>query len=88
MTEILYAGRTIALPDTVDVGELAKVLQNTYAKGGHSWMSFDPPGDPQRHVQLLFGPGIPVGFISDQRKGKTDAFLTNPTSESGQAFGV
>lgn len=28
----------------------------------------DLPGDPQRHVQLLLGPGIPVGFISNRRK--------------------
>ena len=87
MAEILYAGRTIALPDTVDVDELATLLRDAYAKGGHSWMSFDLPGDQQRHVRLLFGPGIPVGFISDQKEREDAGVFNHPTSESGQASG-
>lgn len=66
MAEILYAGRSIAMPDSVDVDELAAMLQDTYAKGGHSWVSFDLPGHQPKHVRLLFGPGIPVGFVCGQ----------------------
>lgn len=67
MAKILYAGHTIPLPDSVDVEELAIFLQDSYAKGAHSWATFDLPGEQPKQMRLLFGPGIPVGFITDGR---------------------
>lgn len=64
MAEILYAGHVIPLPDVVDVDELSVFLQDSYAKGAHSWATFDVPGDQRKQVRLLLGPGIPVGLYT------------------------
>lgn len=65
MAEILYAGHVIPLPETVDVEELSEFLQDAYAKGAHSWATFDVLGDHPKQVRLLLGPGIPVGLYTD-----------------------
>lgn len=65
MAEILYAGHVIPLPDKVDVDELSAFLQDSYAKGAHSWVTFDVPGGQPQQVRLLFGPGIAVGLCTD-----------------------
>lgn len=72
MAKILYAGATLAMPDNVDVDQLASVLLDTYAKGAYSWVTFDSTGDPQQQVRLLTGPGIPVGFVSDPSGGREE----------------
>lgn len=68
MAKIFYAGHTIPLPDSVDIEELAVFLQDSYAKGAHSWATFDLPGEQPERMRLLFGPGIPVGFVTDGRE--------------------
>jgi len=68
MAKIFYAGQTIPLPDSVDIEELAVFLQDSYAKGAHSWATFELPGAPPKQMRLLFGPGIPVGFVTDTRE--------------------
>jgi hypothetical protein len=65
MAKILYAGQAIALPENADVEGLAALLQDSYSKGGHSWVTFDLPGEQPKQMKLLFGPGIPVGFVVD-----------------------
>lgn len=65
MAEILYAGHVIPLPDELDIEELCEFVQDSYARGAHSWASFDVPGDQPKQVRLLFGPGIPVGVYTD-----------------------
>lgn len=84
MAKILYAGTTLALPDNVDVDELASVLLDTYAKGAYSWVAFDSTGEPQQQVRLLTGPGIPIGFVSDHTDGRDEVASKESASDSGR----
>lgn len=82
MAKILYAGHTIPVPDTTNLDELAAYLLDTYAKGSCSWATFDSPGDHQNQVQLLLGPGIPVGFVSDLTDSHEEVVSEEPAPDS------
>lgn len=81
MAKILYAGHAIAVPDNVDVDELAAVLLDTYAKGAYVWVTFYSTGDQQQQVRFLSGPGIAVGIVSDQKGGREEGMSTGASEE-------
>jgi hypothetical protein len=62
MAQILYAGRSIALPSTVDLDELESTILDNYANGTFAWLTFDSLNDEEGRVRLLIGPGIAVGI--------------------------
>jgi hypothetical protein len=73
------------MPDGVDVDEFALYLQDSYATGGRAWVTFDYPNDSLKQVRLLFGPGIPAGFVMDEPlagAGDTREPLIEPVNES------
>lgn len=83
MLKILYAGHEIPLPDVVNVEEFAAFLQDSYAKGAHTWATFDLPGTLGQHMQLLFGPGIAVGFVTDGGEETTQGPVNTPSPPPG-----
>lgn len=81
MAFLIYSGQTIAIPDGAKTDQLAEALQNISNSGAYSWLTLDLAGEEPKRVRLLFGPGIPVGIISDQMDGH-DVDLTNETIEA------
>lgn len=71
MTKILYAGHAVSVPDAVKVDELASAIQNIHNSGKYSYLTIDLTGEEPKRIRLLFGPGIPVGIVSDQMDGHT-----------------
>lgn len=65
MASIIYSGQTFTLPDEVNVDVLADVILDTYAKGGHSWITIGPADAREQNMRLLVGPGIPVAILND-----------------------
>lgn len=63
MANLLYAGQTIPLQETVNVEELADLLLDAYAKGGYSWLWADLKGASPERVRLMIGPGIPIAIV-------------------------
>jgi hypothetical protein len=65
MANLLYAGQTIPLQEIVNVGELADIVLDAYAKGGYSWLWVDLEGASPKRIQLMVGPGIPIAIVDD-----------------------
>jgi hypothetical protein len=72
------------VPDSTNLDELAAYLLDTYAKGSYSWATFDSPGDHPNQVRLLTGPGIPIGFVSDQTDSHEEVVSKEPALDSNR----